>query len=115
MFLLHYLIPLIIFYFYRNKIVLLGLVFGNLIDLDHVYYRLIGKIGWFESACPQLGMQCSFGFYPLHNLTFMLVSLVLSSLVFAKNKKVKLVGWVFIGALFNLLLDYVHLITGFGF
>ena len=70
MFLFHYILPLIIFYFYRDKIMLYGLLLGNLVDLDHVYYRIIGKVGWFESACPQLGMQCSFGFYPLHNLTF---------------------------------------------
>ena len=93
---------------------LYGLLLGNLVDLDHVYYRIIGKVGWFESACPQLGMQCSFGFYPLHNLVFAIIFLVFSGLIFTKNKKLKLIGWISLGAVLNFLLDYIHLITGFG-
>ena len=93
---------------------LLGLLLGNLIDLDHIYYRIIGKVGWFESACPRLGMQCSFGFYPLHNLAFAIIFLLGSSLIFLKDKKFKLAGWLCLGAFLNLLLDYVHLITGIG-
>ena len=114
MFLLHYIIPIVIFYFYRDKIMLLGLLLGNLIDLDHIYFRIIGKVGWFESACPHLGMQCSFGFYPLHNLTFAIVFLLFSPLLFVKNKKIKFIGWLSLGAFLNLLLDYIHLITRFG-
>ena len=91
-----------------------GLMLGNLIDLDHVYYRLIGKVGWFESACPKFGMQCSFGFYPLHNLTFVFVFLIFSGLIFARDKRVKFIGWLSLGALLNLVLDYIHLLIGFG-
>ena len=93
---------------------LLGLLLGNLIDLDHIYYRLIGKVGWFSSACPQFGMQCSFGFYALHNLTFAIIFLVGSSLIFFKDKRIKFTGWLFLGAFLNFFLDYIHLITGFG-
>lgn len=114
MFILHYILPFIIFYFYRNKIMLWGLLLGNLIDLDHIYYRIIGKVGWFESACPTSGMQCSFNFYPLHNLTFAIIFVIFSSLIFIKNKKIKFVGWLSLGALLNLALDYIHLITGIG-
>ena len=93
---------------------LFGLLLGNLIDLDHIYFRTIGKVGWFESACPHFGMQCSFGFYPLHNLVFATIFLIFSSLIFFKNKKIKLIGWISLGALLNLFLDYIHLIIGFG-
>jgi hypothetical protein len=91
-----------------------GLLLGNLIDLDHVYSRIIGKVGWFESACPQLGMQCSFGFYPLHNLTFAIIFLLISGMIFIKNKKLKFIGWLSLGAFLNLALDYIHLLIGFG-
>ena len=91
-----------------------GLLLGNLIDLDHVYYRIIGKVDWFKSACPDLGMQCGLGFYPLHTVTFAVIFLLFSSLIFMKNKKVKFIGWLSLGALLNLLLDYVHLLVGFG-
>ena len=114
MFLLHYIIPIAIFYFYRNKIMLFGLLLGNLIDLDHVYYRIIGKVGWFESACPHLGMQCSFGFYPMHNLASVIIFLLFSSLIFMKNKKIKFIGWLSFGAFLSLFLDYIHSIIGFG-
>ncbi len=93
---------------------LYGLILGNLVDLDHLYYRVIGKIGWFESACPQAGMQCSFGFYPLHNWFFVGFFLILFSLIFAKNKKLEFIGWISFGAVLNFLLDYLHLLIGFG-
>ena len=113
MFLAHYIIPLIIFYFYRNKIMLWGLLFGNLVDLDHIYYRIIGKIGWFESACGKIGKGCSYGFYPLHSFTFIVIFLILSFLIFHKNKKAKFIGWLFLGAALNVMLDFVHIKTGF--
>jgi len=91
-----------------------GLLLGNLIDLDHIYYRIIGKVGWFESACPQIGMQCSFGFYPLHNWIAVIIFFIFSFLVFVKNKKIKFIGWLAIGALSNILLDYIHHLIGFG-
>ncbi len=93
---------------------LFGLVLGNLIDLDHIYYRIIGEVGWFESACSHVGAQCSFGFYPLHNFTFAIIFLLFSSLLFLKNKKAKLIGWISLGAFLNLALDYAHLLLGFG-
>lgn len=130
MFTLHYIIPLIIFYFYRDKIILWGLFLGNLIDLDHIYYRLIGKVGWFESACPHLGMQCSFGNYPLHTLIVLVISILIAAIsflilrmhVFSKSKKqkkegnkyYKLIFWIFVGVIIHFGLDYLHLLMGFG-
>lgn len=119
MFLMHYILPFIIYWLskVKNKIMLWGLLLGNVIDLDHIYYRLIGKVGWFESACPEgLGSQCSFGIYPLHNLltAFILIIVSLISYRFIKNnKKAEWMFWISIGALLNLVLDYIHLITGF--
>jgi len=132
MYLLHYILPVIVFYFYRNKIMLWGLMFANLIDLDHIYYRLIGKVGLFESACSRLGENCSFGFYPLHNFDYtpiflMLINiLVIGGLIFVNKKEVKsirwinirtfleLIGWLSIGLFVHLVLDYLHLLIGFG-
>jgi len=114
MFLLHYLIPFVVFYFVRKKMILYGLLLGNLADIDHIYYRIIGKVPWFSSACQNFGANCSIDFYPLHSLTFLLIFLGLSSLIFVKNKKIKFVGWIFLGAFLNLILDYVHLIIGLG-
>ena len=85
----------------------------------YVYLRLIGEVPWFESACPGgLGTQCSFGIYTLHNLSVAIALVVISVLLFfvmRKNKKIQIWFWIAIGALLNLLLDYIHLITGFGF
>ena len=90
-----------------------GLILGNLVDLDHIYYRIIGKVGWFESACANgFGSQCSIGFYPLHNLNFAIIFLILSGLIFFRNKKVKFIGWLCLGAFLNLLLDYISMISG---
>jgi hypothetical protein len=114
MFLFHYILPLIIFYFYREKIIFFGLLLGNLVDLDHVYYRIIGKVEWFGSACAQLGDQCSWGTYPLHNWTFVIIFSIFSGLIFTKNKKLRFIGWLSIGALLNFALDYIHALTGFG-
>jgi hypothetical protein len=93
---------------------LFGLLLGNLIDLDHIYYRLIGKVGWFKSACPEIGMQCSFGFYPLHNWIVLVISLIFFPLIFSKNKKIKFIGWLSLGVFLNLVLDLIHLFTGIG-
>lgn len=114
MFLLHILIPVIIFYFYRDKIILWGLLFANLIDIGHVYYRIIGKVGWFESACPNLGMQCSWNFYPFHNITMLIVGFLLSSMIFTKDKRLKVAGWFGVGIVLHFGLDYIHLLTGAG-
>ncbi|MCK5150061.1 hypothetical protein KAJ87_04010 [Candidatus Pacearchaeota archaeon] len=91
-----------------------GLLLGNLIDLDHIYSRIVGDVGWFESACVEFGKNCSFGFYPLHNWTFGIMFLVLGGLIFFKDKRLKFVGWLCLGAFFNLVLDYIHMIIGFG-
>lgn len=120
---MHYLLPLIIFYFFRDKIMLFGLLLGNAIDLDHMYYRIIGKVEWFESACEKgIGSQCSFGFYPLHNLatflTLIIIALllILVNLYYKNNKhkfKIKLFYWIAIGVIIHLILDFTHLMTGF--
>lgn len=114
MFLLHFILPLVIYYFYRNKALLGGLLLGNLIDLDHVYARIIGKVGWWESACSSLGKQCSFNFYPLHNVYVLLFGVLLCSLIFFKNKKLKFFGFLGVGIVLNLALDYIHLWVGWG-
>ena len=122
MFLAHYILPFVIYCFRKNKTMLYGLLMGNLIDLDHIYMRVIGKVGWFESACSSFGDQCSsFGFYPLHSplvfamLFFMAIWLYgnrIYSLDGTSNKKRRLWFWIMIGAMLNLILDYIHLITG---
>jgi hypothetical protein len=93
---------------------LYGLLLGNLIDLDHIYYRVIGRVPWFESACSNLGQQCSIGFYPLHNIYIFIISLILSAFLASKNKKMRFIGWIFLGAAIHLSLDYIHMIAGFG-
>ncbi len=90
-----------------------GLLIANLIDLDHLYPRIIGEVGWFESACPEIGMQCSFNFYPLHNIYMLIVAVILSALLLSKNKKMRFVGWIGLGIVVHLALDYIHLLTGF--
>lgn len=99
-----------------------GLLLGNAIDLDHIYLRMIGQVGWFESACPEgLGSQCSFGIYPLHSpivvgiLLFIVGGIHLMGKIDGrKSKETKWIFWISIGALLNLLLDYIHLVIGFG-
>jgi hypothetical protein len=114
MYLLHYLIPIAIFYFYRDKIMLLGLLLGNLVDIDHIYYRLIGKVEWFGSACGEFGKNCSFGVYPFHSWTIFACALVVGILVFCKDKKCRFIGWLGLGIALNLILDYAHFLIGFG-
>ncbi len=115
MFVLHYILALASYYFFRNLRRVSGLLLGNIVDLDHVYYRLIGKVGWLESACPRFGQECSIGFYPLHNLAFALIFLGLSALIFAKKDKIKFFGWISFGAFLNLVLDFIAQTTGFNF
>ncbi len=115
MFLLHYILPFLIFYFYRNRLMLWGLLIGNLIDLDHIYYRLIGKVGWFESACEHFGENCSIGFYPLHNWWVALIALALGLFLLFNNNKMKFIGWIGLGVSLNLLLDFIQAMSGLGF
>ena len=111
---LHYILPLALFYFFISKTMLLGLLLGNLVDLDHIYYRIIGNVPWVQSACGEIGKNCSFGVYPLHNLILGAVFLVFASLVFVNDKKLKLAGWICLGVVLNMLLDLVHRTIGFG-
>lgn len=97
-------------------IILLGLLLGNIVDLDHVYYRMIGKVPWLGTICGEgLGKCHSFNMYPLHNFLFMFIFLALGALVFSKNNKMKFFGFLFFGAFLNLFLDLIQLKTGFGF
>jgi hypothetical protein len=115
MYTLHYIIPLIIFYFYRDKIILWGLLLANLIDLDHIYSRIVGDVAWFKSACPGgLGTQCSMGVYPLHSWAILVVGVILIPLIFMKKKYLKFLGWIGIGIILHLALDYLHYLIGFG-
>ncbi len=93
---------------------LLGLLLGNWVDLDHIYMRLVGKVGWFESACPQLGMNCSFQFYPFHSLEIAIVGLLIGILVFCDKKWIRFLGWLGIGTFLALFLDWIHFTTGIG-
>jgi len=136
MYLLHYILPFVVYFLFlkreekrgeikkrkkksffdipRGKLILYGLLLGNLIDLDHLWYRLVGKVWWFDSACINFGQQCSFGFYPLHSQVTLVVFSAFFIGSFHKGRKIELVGWLALGAVINLILDYVHLITGFG-
>ncbi len=109
---LHYILPLVLFYFLRDKLMLLGLLLGNLIDLDHVYYRIIGKVGWFSSACSSLGKECSIGFYPLHNPYLALLFCLGTLFLFSKKKPLRLCGWIFLGAFIHYLLDSLAFFSG---
>ena len=114
MFLLHYIIPLLIYVFYKNKSMVFGLLLANLIDLDHVIFRLIGKVPWFQSACTEFGKQCSLGFYPFHNIWVILVAIILCFFLLSKNKYLKFIGWLGMGIILHLFLDVVHYWIGFG-
>lgn len=130
---LHYIIPFIIYYitdykkrknqkksenkifrmFFKYNYMLLGLLLANLIDLDHVFYRLIGKVGWFESACKFNFDHCSsFGIYPLHNWIFFAIFALSSSALLIKNKNLKIIGWIAIGACIHIILDLIVYYTG---
>lgn len=131
MYFLHYIIPLVLFYFYRNKIMFWGLTLANLIDLDHVYYRIIGKVPWFGSACPNFWHGCtSLGVYPMHSF-FSLILAALISIPFItseavlisqkkprsknlKNKVLIFVFWIGLGIIIHLGLDYLQKLIGFG-
>lgn len=99
-----------------SGIILFGLLLGNIVDLDHVYYRLIGKVPFFGTICGEAWGKChSFNMYPLHNFLFMFIFLILGALIFSKNNKIKFFGWMFFGAFLNLFLDFIQMKTGFGF
>ncbi len=123
MYLVHYILPFIIYYFYRNKIMLWGLLLGNLIDLDHLFLRITGLVPWFQNICSSgVFWKCN-GFYgyPLHSIYMIITLIVTSALLFflkqeETNLKVdKWMFWICIGALLNLSLDFIQLITGVGF
>lgn len=122
MYLAHYIIPIILYLFKKNKIMLYGLLAGNIIDIDHIYLRVIGEVPWFESACTHgIGTQCSYGYYPLHNTPALLimavisVGLLISTIYYEDNKKLSFAFWLVAGAILHLLLDFIHFMTGFAF
>jgi hypothetical protein len=123
MYLAHYILPFILYYFFRNKIMLWGLLLGNLIDLDHVFLRITGMVPWFHNICSEGYFWKCNGFlgYPLHSVYF-LVALIITStiLFFLKEEEEKLdiekwMFWICIGAILNLSLDLLQLAIGFGF
>lgn len=93
---------------------LAGLALANLIDLDHVYYRIIGKVPWFSSACEHIGMSCSFNFYPLHNIFVLSIGILMIGGLFFKKKKLKFVGWFGTGIVIHIILDLIMQVTGYG-
>ena len=91
-----------------------ALISANIIDIGHIYFRIIGLVPWWSSACPQLGAQCSFNFYPFHNLITLTIALALSLCVFSKDKRIKFLGFFGLGIILHLALDAIHLFIGFG-
>jgi membrane-bound metal-dependent hydrolase YbcI (DUF457 family) len=118
MFLIHYILPFVIYFFIRNRTILYGLLLGNLIDIDHILLRIIGKVPWFESACPSgLFTQCSFNVYPYHSTHSIILICLLFITIFLVEKKHKhkdLLIWISAGAVMHILLDSIHLLTGLG-
>ena len=116
MWFLHYIIPGLIYFFNKNKIMFWGLISGNILDLDKIYFRLIGKVGWTESICEKgIGTCSSIGNYPLHTLPpliFLLIALILFLFFRKKNKKLSFLFWFSIGAILHLFLDCIQKITG---
>jgi hypothetical protein len=102
---------------------LFGLLFGNLIDLDHIFFRVTGMVPWMESICSVKNFwDCnSFFGYPLHSV-YVFISLIAVSIILfflmQEEKELKVTKWMFwicIGALVNLFLDFIQLTTGTGF
>lgn len=123
MYLFHYILPFIIYYFVRSKTILFGLLLGNLIDLDHIFLRIFGVVPWFQNICSIDGFWKCNGFlgYPLHSV-YMVVTLIVTSIILfflmEEEKELKVTKWMFwicIGALIHLSLDLVQLFTGIGF
>jgi hypothetical protein len=116
MFLLHYIIPVALYKFFKDKVVFWGLLLANLIDLDHIYLRLIGKVGWFGSACDKLGKQCSFNLCPFHCWIVFVIALVLCLFLFfgKKSWKLRFIGWLGLGLVIHFAFDYLHFLIGFG-
>ncbi|MBT3395271.1 hypothetical protein HOA59_00630 [archaeon] len=117
MWFLHYILPLAIYFFIKkDKTILYGLLAGNLIDLDKIYYRIIGKVDWFGSICPEgIGTCTSINNYPLHNILAFNIFLVSSLILYflrRKNNKLKFLFWLMIGTIIHLFLDYIQHITG---
>lgn len=120
MFLAHYILPFIIYHArkVKDKVMLYGLLIGNFTDLDHILLRIKGDIPWFESACPGgLGTQCSFGTYPMHSLGFFMLMVIFAIFTYKgmrqKKKNHRWLFWISTGVALNLVLDYIHLTTGF--
>jgi hypothetical protein len=118
MYLIHYIIPLAIYHFVRSKILLLGLLLANLVDLDHIYFRIIGIVPWFESMCTKGHFwNCgSFGFYPVHSVYLMISVFIVSIILFFLMKKdklkiTKLMFWISIGILIHFSFDLLHLLV----
>ena len=120
MYLFHYLLPIAIYIIYKNKIMFWGLIFGNFIDLDHIYLRLVGNVPWTESICGIGNVwQCSgfFG-YPLHSVYVLVFFIMISMIVFPfmiDDKKAKSLPWIFwisIGVLIHFVLDFIQIATG---
>jgi len=126
MYLAHYLIPVILFIFFKDRIMFLGLLIGNLIDLDHLFLRFIGKVSFSKSICDISEFWKCNGlfYYPLQNV-YAWSFFIISSLLFfylminekyAKNKKTyKLFFFSSIGVVLHLTLDFIQLVTGFAF
>lgn len=116
MYLIHYILPFVIYYFVRNKTMLFGLLLGNIIDLDHIYLRIMGIVPWFGSICAGRHFwNCgSFGVYPLHSVYVMITFLILSVILFflmKKDKKLKITQWMFwisMGVSIHFILDFIH-------
>lgn len=116
MWLLHYIIPGLVYLVKKNKTMFWGLIAGNFLDLDKVYYRLIGKVGWTVSICAEGPGSCSsIGLYPWHTLpVFVFLVVAMGTLFFLRNKNKKgyFLFWMAFGSVLHFLLDYIQKITG---
>jgi hypothetical protein len=116
MWLLHYIIPGVVYLFKKNKTMFWGLIAGNFLDLDKIYFRLIGKVGWTESIHSKgFGVYSSIGTYPLHTFPILVfLVLAMGTLFFLKkrNKKLYFLFWMAFGGVLHFALDYIQKVTG---
>ena len=102
---------------------LIGLLLGNLIDIDHILLRITGIVPWFYNICGEDYFWKCNGFlgYPFHSV-YMIVALIFVSIILfflmEEEKELKINRWMFwicIGAILHLFLDLFQLTTGVGF
>jgi len=123
MYLAHYLIPLLLFFIFKDKIMLYGLLLANLIDLDHIFLRIFGSVPLFGSICGFKEFWKCNGFfgYPFHSpyvWIFFIITSFFLAILREKNKdskEIKLLFFISLGIVLHLFLDFIQLSTGVAF